>query len=75
MSQSIVHLACRRCDDKVCVYVLLAELLSDVQAQRSVVIVDISFRLIAENTVSPIDFFELCDAKRSVGRREERVQG
>lgn len=62
MSHLIVYFARRRCDDEVSVDILFAKLLGDVQAQRAVVVVDISFRLIAENTVSPIDFFELCDA-------------
>lgn len=58
------HLARRRRDHKVRVHVLLAELLCDVQAQRTVVVVDVALRLVAQDRVSAVNLLELVGQKR-----------
>lgn len=58
-SEQNIYFACWWRDDEISVNVLLSKLLRNIKSQRTVVVVDVSFRLITENTVSPIDFFEL----------------
>lgn len=53
------YLACRRCDNEVCIHIFFTELLGNVETQRSIVIVDVPFRLIAQDCVSSVDLFKL----------------
>jgi hypothetical protein len=51
-------LARRRCHDKVGIDIFLAKLLANVQTQRSIIVVNVLFCLIAQHTVRLVDFFE-----------------
>lgn len=53
------YLACWRCDHKVGVHVLLAELFGNVETQRAVIVVDVSLGDVAQDRVGPVDFLEL----------------
>lgn len=53
------RLACRRCDHKVRIHILLAKLLRNVQSQGSVVVVDVALRLVAEDGMGAVHLFEL----------------
>lgn len=56
----------RRSDDKVGVDVLLAELLGDVEAERAVVVVDVTFGRVAEYRVRSVHLLELLRCLRIV---------
>lgn len=52
-------LACWRCDHEVCIYILFAELFSNVQPKGTVVVVDIPLSQITKDGMGSIYLFEL----------------
>lgn len=54
-------------DHEVSVHIFLAELLSDVEAERAVVVVDVALRGVYEDGVGPVDLLELVHGFRVVG--------
>lgn len=59
IDNEISYLASWWCDNEICIHIFLAKLFSNVQTKWAIVIVDISFRNIAQYRIGSIDFFEL----------------
>lgn len=53
------HPAPARCDQEVSVDIFLSKLLCNIQTQRTIVVIDVTFCQITQNTVRTIHFFKL----------------
>lgn len=66
-----LYLARWRCDHKVCVDILFAKLLRNIQSQRSVVIVNVTLCQITQYRMGTIHFFEL---RLNENRRKKMIE-
>lgn len=53
------YLACWRSHYEVSINILFTKLFGNVQSQRAIIIINVSLREITQNTVGPINIFEL----------------
>lgn len=61
-----IYLAPWWCDNEIGIHTFLSELFRYVQSQRAVIVINVTFRGVAENRMRPIDFFELLRRLRVV---------
>ena len=62
----VLYLAPFTAEDEVRPDVVIPERVPDVEAKRTIMIVDISFRFIAQNRIRSVDLLELRRRKRAV---------